>query len=93
MAEFDQSRDGPSPEVQLIARMRLQRVVFGAFAIVLVCLFALGLSAYRRMQGEKKDAQNQAVNSDAMAKAAEKSSDRIEREPAAPTGGSKRCAS
>ncbi|MCA8911372.1 MAG: hypothetical protein KDB82_06685 [Planctomycetes bacterium] len=80
MAEFDQSRDGPSPEVQLIARMRLQRVVFGAFAIVLVCLFALGLSAYRRMQGEKKDAQNQAVNADAMAKAAEKSSDRIERE-------------
>lgn len=46
----------PSPEVQLFARMRLQRVVFGAFAIVLVCLFALGLSAYRKMQSERDSA-------------------------------------
>lgn len=56
----------PSPEVQLYARMRLQRVVFSAFAIVLVTLFALGLSAYRRMQSERDIARM--AEADALAK-------------------------
>lgn len=46
--------------------MRLQRVVFGAFAIVLVCLFALGLSAYRKMQSERDSAR--LAEADALAK-------------------------
>ncbi|MBZ0135522.1 MAG: hypothetical protein K8I27_03995 [Planctomycetes bacterium] len=58
----------PSPEVQLYARVRLQRVVFGAFAIVLVCLFALGLSAYRTMQVERDAAR--LAEADALARAA-----------------------
>ena len=57
----------PSPEIQLFARMRLQRVVFGAFAIVLVCLFALGLSAYRKMQSERDTARH--AEADALARA------------------------
>lgn len=38
------------PEVRLLARLRMQRLVFGAFAAILVTLAALGMSAYRRMQ-------------------------------------------
>jgi hypothetical protein len=53
MPEFEPPLAQPTPEQQLFARMKLQRVVFGAFAIVLVSLFALGLSAYRRMQSER----------------------------------------
>lgn len=80
MSEFDQSREAVSPEVQLIARMRLQRVVFGAFAIVLVTLFALGLSAYRHMQAEKKAAIDTAVDADAYAMGTRKAAERMERE-------------
>ena len=46
--------------------MRLQRVVFGALAVVLVCLFALGLSAYREMQRERDSAR--LAEADALAK-------------------------
>lgn len=60
MGEFDEHNTEPTPEVQLLARMKLQRVVFGALAIVLVSLFALGLSAYRQMQGEKSQAEGDA---------------------------------
>lgn len=80
MSEFDQSREVASPEVQLIARMRLQRVVFGAFAIVLVTLFALGLSAYRHMQSEKKAAIDSAVDADALATGMRKKAESTERE-------------
>ncbi len=38
------------PEVRLLARLRMQRLVFGAFAAILVTAAALGLAAYRRMQ-------------------------------------------
>lgn len=47
------------PEVRLAARLRLQRLVFGAFAAVLIVLGALGLAAYRRMQGEVNTALRQ----------------------------------
>lgn len=80
MAESDKHRNQASPEVQLFARVRLQRVVFGAFAIVLVCLFALGLSFYRRMQADRKSAQQAAVDADVRASEARKQRDRIERE-------------
>lgn len=58
MSEFETSRSERPPEMQLIARMKLQRVVFGAFAVVLVALFALGLSAYRDMQANVRNAEN-----------------------------------
>jgi hypothetical protein len=66
MAEFEPPVTKPSPEEQLFARLKLQRVVFGAFAIVLVSLFALGLSAYRHMQGRKADAEEAAGNARQM---------------------------
>ena len=56
-----------------MARMKLQRVVFGAFALVLVSLFALGLSAYRHMQRERASAQ--AGQAEALASAAAARSD------------------
>ncbi|MCB9895494.1 MAG: hypothetical protein H6839_13685 [Planctomycetes bacterium] len=79
MAEPDKGRDLPSPEVQLFARMRLQRVVFGSFAIVLVCLFALGLSAYRKMQRETADALAAAQDAELRASQARAQADRLER--------------
>lgn len=69
-----------SPEMQLFARMKLQRVVFGAFAIVLVCLFALGLSAYRRMQQQTREAQAAEQDADMTAKQARARADQLERE-------------
>ena len=80
MAETDKGRDLPSPEVQLFARMKLQRVVFGSFAIVLVCLFALGLSAYRKMQRETADAQASAQDAQLLANQARAQADRLERQ-------------
>lgn len=46
-----------SPQVRLLARMRLQRVVFGVLACVLVTGAALGLAAYRRMQSALVEAE------------------------------------
>lgn len=66
--------------MQLLARMRLQRVVFGAFALVLVCLFALGLSAYRRMQAETRDARQAEQNAEQMARQLRTRVDQLERE-------------
>lgn len=66
--------------MQLLARMKLQRVVFGAFALVLVCLFALGLSAYRRMQAETRDAHQAEQNAEQMAKQLRARVDALERE-------------
>src|SRR5690606_28206375 len=66
--------------MQLLHRMKLQRVVFGAFALVLVCLFALGLSAYRRMQAETRDAHQAEQNAEQMAKQLRARVDALERE-------------
>jgi hypothetical protein len=76
----------PSPEEQLFARLKLQRVVFGAFAIVLVCLFAVGLSAYRRMQLERKTAIDEKDIEAAAALAAENDRRGTEREKQAALG-------
>lgn len=66
--------------MQLLARTRLQRVVFGAFALVLVCLFALGLSAYRRMQADTRDARQAEQNAEQMARQLRARLDQLERE-------------
>lgn len=55
MAE-DPEQPEPSRQMNLLARLRLQRVVFGVLAAVLVTGAALGLAAYRRMQGMVRDA-------------------------------------
>jgi hypothetical protein len=76
----------PSPEEQLFARLKLQRVVFGAFAIVLVCLFAVGLSAYRKMQSDR-DAAIDAKHVETMAAAAaQEDRDKTERDLQAEKG-------
>jgi hypothetical protein len=80
MAEFEPPANKPSPDEQLFARLKLQRVVFGAFAIVLVSLFALGLSAYRRMQGERDAASQAQIEATRDASDARTAEERRERE-------------
>ena len=54
-------------------------MVFGAFAIVLVCLFALGLSAYRKMQRETAHANADAQEAQLLANQARAQADMLER--------------
>lgn len=51
-------------EAHLLARLKLQRVIFGACALVLVTLSALGMSAYRNMQRDVKSARDDALVAD-----------------------------
>jgi len=61
MAEAPEQPDMP-PEMKLLARLRLQRVVFGVLAAALVTGAALGLAAYRRMQTTVREADRAAVS-------------------------------
>lgn len=49
-----------SPQMRLLARLRLQRVVFGVLAAVLVTGAALGLAEYRRLQASLREAERAA---------------------------------
>lgn len=51
-------------EAHLLARLKLQRVIFGACALVLVTLAVLGMSAYRNMQRDVKSARDDALVAD-----------------------------
>lgn len=50
MSEFEHKSVNPSLEAQLAARLKLQRVIFGALALVLTALFVGGLSAWTQMR-------------------------------------------
>jgi hypothetical protein len=50
MSEFDPPQPTSTAEDRLLARIYVQRVVFGSCALVMVLLFALGLAAYRQQQ-------------------------------------------
>ncbi len=56
-------------EAHLLARLKLQRVVFGACALVLVTLTVLGISAYREMQRDLRDSQSEVAAAEASIKA------------------------
>jgi hypothetical protein len=56
-------------EAHLLARVKLQRVVFGACALVLVTLTVLGISAYREMQRDLGDSQSEVTAAEASIKA------------------------
>lgn len=54
--------DGRKPteiEAHLVARIKLQRVIFGSCALVLVTMAVLGMSAYRTMQRDLMDSRSE----------------------------------
>ena len=71
MAE-DPDQIQPSLQAKLVARLRLQRLLFGVLAAVLVTGAALGLSAFRRMQWSLSQAEREAesARADTLAAAA-----------------------
>jgi hypothetical protein len=61
MSEFDPPQTQSTAEDRLMARVFLQRVVFGACALVMVLLFSLGLAAYRQQQQARQAAEDGAA--------------------------------
>ncbi|MCC6464489.1 MAG: hypothetical protein IT463_04010 [Planctomycetes bacterium] len=79
MSEFDDQSPAASPENALRARVKLQRVVFGALAAVLVALGAMGLTAYREMQGSMQLARTAEVEARQDHAAEKDRGDRLDR--------------